>query len=46
MGEKTTIQINHETWKQLHSRKERGETFDDVIQDLLTAEAKEDDDSP
>ena len=41
MDEKTTIQINNETWKQLHFRKERGETFDDVIQDLLTAEIKE-----
>lgn len=41
MGEKTTIQIDSETWEQLHFRKERGETFDDVIRDLLTTEINE-----
>lgn len=33
---KTTIQISVDIWRELKSRKEEpGETFDDVIRDLL-----------
>lgn len=31
----TTIQISTETWRELNRRKEPGQSFDDVIQDLL-----------
>lgn len=33
--ETTTLQVSTETWKQLNARKDVGETFDDVIQELL-----------
>lgn len=33
--EKTTVTVSDETWKQLTMRKDRGDSFDDVIQDLL-----------
>lgn len=38
--ETTTIEVTDETWTQLNRRKERGETFDDVISDLMTAEVR------
>lgn len=31
----TTIEVKDETWQQLKMRKGRGESFDDIIQDLL-----------
>jgi predicted CopG family antitoxin len=31
----TTIQVKVETWKELNGRKEPGQSFDDVIQELL-----------
>lgn len=31
----TTIQISTETWQELNRRKEPGQSFDDVIQELL-----------
>lgn len=31
----TTIQISVETWQELNRRKEPGQSFDDVIQELL-----------
>lgn len=31
----TTITISRETWKELHMRKDLGESFDDVVDDLL-----------
>ena len=38
--EKTTIEVTDETWTQLNRRKERGETFDDVISDLMSAQVQ------
>ena len=32
----TSIPVTDGTWKALNQRKERGQTFDDVIQELLT----------
>jgi predicted CopG family antitoxin len=34
----TTIQIADETWQRLDDRKGRGESFDDVVRDLLDAQ--------
>jgi predicted CopG family antitoxin len=31
----TNIQVQRDTWKELMMRKEPGDTFDDVIQELL-----------
>jgi len=36
----TLIQIQDETWKELMSRKEKGESFDDVIQKVLNESSK------
>jgi len=35
----TTIKVSDGTWSELNDRKERGESFDDVIQELLSEEA-------
>lgn len=35
MGSDTSIPVSDETWRQLNDRKDRGETYDDVIQGLL-----------
>lgn len=35
MGDDTTIRISRGTWRRLHSRKEPGDSFDDVLDDLL-----------
>jgi len=37
----TTIQVNSETWQRLNRRKGPGDTFDDVIQELLNEVDKE-----
>jgi predicted CopG family antitoxin len=34
----TTIQISDETWKMLNNRKQRGESFEDVIKKALLEE--------
>ncbi|WP_255455265.1 hypothetical protein [Natrialba sp. INN-245] len=34
----TTIQVSKETWRQLNVRKDPGETFDDVVQQLLESD--------
>ncbi len=39
--ETTTIQVSEETWKQLNRQKGPGDTFDDVIQELLQESADE-----
>lgn len=31
----TTIQINEDTWRRLHNRKNPGDSFDDIITYLL-----------
>jgi predicted CopG family antitoxin len=31
----TTIHVSDETWKRLNTRKARGETFDDIVSQLL-----------
>jgi len=36
---KTTIQISDVLWKKLNKRKSKGETFEDVINDLLQIKA-------
>lgn len=36
----TTIQISDEVWKELNKRKERGETMDDVLKNLIKGEIK------
>ncbi|ELZ08190.1 antitoxin VapB family protein [Natrinema saccharevitans] len=33
--EKTTVTVSTETWKRLTMRKDPGDSFDDVITDLL-----------
>lgn len=33
--DKTTVTVSDDTWKRLTKRKSRGDSFDDVIQDLL-----------
>lgn len=35
MAETTTITIEKTTWKRLNSRKEPGESFEDVVERLL-----------
>lgn len=35
MPDDTSIRIRKSTWRQLHERKEPGDSFDDVIADLL-----------
>lgn len=43
MAEKTSIEVSLETWQNLNQRKRRpGESFDDVIQRLLTDEPDSD----
>lgn len=32
---KTSIEVDDSTWKDLNRRKDRGDTFDDVISELL-----------
>jgi predicted CopG family antitoxin len=32
---RTNVQVSTETWKRLHMRKGPGDSFDDVITDLL-----------
>ena len=39
MGQ-TTLQVSTETWRRLNGLKEPGESFDDVIDGLLTEEAE------
>ena len=43
----TTVMVSDETWRRLDEMKDRGDSFDDVIQDLLsgheTAETEETD---
>lgn len=34
----TTIEVSDGTWRQLNVRKQRGESFDDVIQNLMGEE--------
>lgn len=33
--ETTTVTVSKDTWKELHLRKDPGDSFDDVIRDLL-----------
>ena len=35
MSDTTTVEVSGETWERLRLRKDRGESFDDVIQDGL-----------
>lgn len=43
----TTIEVSHETWRQLSFRKEPGESFDDVISSFMDTEIHEfEDDEP
>jgi predicted CopG family antitoxin len=35
MAETTTITVSDPVWKDLNGRKERGETFDDVLRGVL-----------
>lgn len=32
---RTAVKVTHDTWKRLNARKSPGDTFEDVIQDLL-----------
>jgi len=34
----TTIQISDETWERLDDRKSRGQSFDDIVRQLLDRE--------
>ena len=36
--DRTSIQISRETWRALNQRKEPGDSFDDVIQRVLSEE--------
>jgi len=40
MVESKTIRVKRDTWRDLHEEKDPGDTFDDVIQDLMS-EAEE-----
>jgi predicted CopG family antitoxin len=35
MADITTIEVSTDTWKQLNQMKEPGDSFDDVVSDLL-----------
>ena len=35
MAEKTTIEVSSETWGRLNRRKSQGQSFDDVLVDIL-----------
>lgn len=35
MSERTTVNVSRDTWKRLTMRKEPGDTYDDVISELL-----------
>ena len=35
MASKQRVPVSRETWKQLNSKKEPGDTFDDVLERLL-----------
>lgn len=35
MGDSPAVKVSEETWRKLNSRKEPGDTFDDVVQRLL-----------
>jgi len=37
MSSTTTIEVSVDTWQRLNSQKRPGETFDDVIQELVEA---------
>lgn len=34
----TTIEVSDETWRELNHRKERGQSFDDVVVEILQRE--------
>ncbi|WP_449405013.1 DUF7557 family protein [Halorussus pelagicus] len=36
MAEMTTVSVSADTWKRLNRAKEPGETFDDVLQRLIS----------
>lgn len=36
--ETTTIEVSDETWRELNRQKDRGDTFDDVIWELIEAD--------
>lgn len=38
---KTTIEVSDDTWSRLNRQKERGQSFDDVIQEVLDSSEKE-----
>lgn len=38
----TTIEVSDETWRKLNSKKEPGESFDDVVMSLLYSEMLQD----
>lgn len=38
----TTIEVSDETWSRLNSQKDRGQSFDDVIQQMLGNEVSAD----
>jgi len=35
MGDDTTIRVQRSTWRELHERKEPGDSMDDVLSSLL-----------
>lgn len=35
MGDSPAVKVSEETWRRLNARKEPGDTFDDVVQELL-----------
>jgi len=41
MTGRTTLQVRDETWEKLDDRKDRGETFDDVINQLIAHQEAE-----
>jgi len=42
----TTVKVKKETWKQLNKRKEPGDTFDDVISNLIEQSRQSGNQSP
>jgi len=35
MGDETTLRVSRSTWRQLHERKEPGDSMDDVLSELI-----------
>jgi len=46
MGDDTTVRVHRSTWRQLHERKDPGDSMDDVLAELLDEVGHQEDSEP